>query len=122
MWLNILERQKGESGKYYDKRTKNHTCIIERLSSLSAINSNSIGDKSAINSNSIGDKIPRDFDQSKCIAIIEYAKSHAEFRSQEVAVLLGLQSSRTRDYLNALVDIGILIRTGANKNRTYKLK
>ena len=96
-------------GINYDKDTKKHVCVIERLSSSSAINSNPIGDKSAINSSSIGDKIPCNIDRSKCIAIIEYAKSHAEFRSQEIAVLLGLQSSRTRDYLNVLV-------------ATYKLK
>ena len=117
-------------GISYDEKTKHHSCLIEHVDKhddklaghddKSAIKS-LVGDKSAINS-LIGDKLPADVDRDKCIVIIMYAQQHAIFKAQEISDLLGLQSSRTRDYLNALVVAELLQPHGANKNRTYTLK
>jgi len=110
-------------GISYNDKTKHHSCLIEHVDKhddKSAIKS-LVGDKSAINS-FIGDKLPADVDRDKCIVIIMYAQQHAIFKAQEISDLLGLQSSRTRDYLNALVVAELLQPHGANKNRTYTLK
>lgn len=96
-------------GINYDKRTKKHTCVIEKSSNGVAINKKS-GDKS----NSIGDKNKN--------RILEYLAAHSEVKSQEVAEVLGLGISRTKVYLSELANAGLIIRMGANKDRTYKLK
>ena len=70
--------------------------------------------KSGDKSNSIGDKNKK--------RILEYMATHPEVKSQEVAEVLGLGISRTKVYLSELADSGFVIRRGANKDRTYKLK
>ena len=66
-----------------------------------------IGDKSAINYKG---------------KILEYLEEHAETRTQEISLYIGLKLSRTKDYLSELVEEGNIIANGANKNRTYSLK
>ena len=66
-----------------------------------------IGDKSAINYKE---------------KILEYLEEHAEARTQEISLYIGLKLSRTKDYLSELVEEGNIIANGANKNRTYSLK
>ena len=100
-------------GINYDKRTKKHTCVIEKASNGVAINV-AINKKSGDKSNSIGDKNKN--------RIIEYLAAHSEVKSQEVAEVLGLGISRTKVYLSELANAGLIIRMGANKDRTYKLK
>ena len=48
--------------------------------------------------------------------------THSEVKSQEIAEMLGLGISRVKVYLAELADAGLIIRLGANKDRTYKLK
>lgn len=55
-------------------------------------------------------------------SIIFYLTDHAEAKTQEIAHYLGLQPSRTRDYLKELVEEDILVAEGNNRNRTYRLK
>lgn len=66
-----------------------------------------IGDKSAINFKKM---------------IVEYLAEHEEARSQEIADVIGLKISRTKDYITELVEEGKIVSNGANKNRTYSLK
>lgn len=66
-----------------------------------------IGDKSAINYKE---------------KILEYLEEHAEARTQEISLYIGLKLSRTKDYLSELVEEGTIIANGANKNRTYSLR
>ena len=73
---------------------------------ISAIKQDS-GDKSAINYKG---------------KILEYLEEHAETRTQEISLYIGLKLSRTKDYLSELVEEGNIIANGANKNRTYSLK
>ncbi|MCH5195621.1 MAG: putative DNA binding domain-containing protein [Oscillospiraceae bacterium] len=78
-----------------------------------------VGDKkSAIK---IGDKKSA-INEEKKQQIIDYLMKNGKAKTSEIADLLGLQSSRTRDYLNALVDEGKIIADGENKNRVYRLK
>ena len=104
-------------GINYDKKTKHHECIIERLSqnvaTNVAINSKS-GDKCGDKSLPIGDRNKQ--------RILEYIAQHPEVKSQEIAEVLGLGISRTKVYLSELADAGLILRLGANKDRTYKLK
>ena len=81
-----------------------------------AINSQ-IGDKSAIKQ-SVGDKSAINYKEK----ILEYLEEHAEARTQEISLYIGLKLSRTKDYLSELVEEGNIIANGANKNRTYSLK
>jgi len=104
-------------GINYDKKTKHHECIIERLSqnvaTNVAINSKS-GDKCGDKSVTIGERNKQ--------RILEYLAQHPEVKSQEIAEVLGLGISRTKVYLSELADAGLVLRLGANKDRTYKLK
>lgn len=76
-----------------------------------------IGDKSAIKSKT-GDKSAINFKKM----IVEYLAEHEEARSQEIADVIGLKISRTKDYITELVEEGKIVSNGANKNRTYSLK
>ncbi len=53
--------------------------------------------------------------------IVEFLSENGEAKSSEIADELGLQPSRTRDYLNQLIEEGIVITYGENRNRTYRL-
>ena len=79
-----------------------------------------IGDKkSAIK---IGDKNPAIKERVK-ESIIAYLTDHPEGKTADIAVYIGLRSSRTRDYLRELINEGIIVSEGAsNKMRVYKLK
>ena len=100
-------------GINYEKRSKQHTCIIEKISDKVAINV-AINQKSGDKSITIGKKNKQ--------RILEYLATHSEVRSQEIAEVLNLGISRTKVYLSELADIGLIIRHGANKDRTYKLR
>lgn len=69
--------------------------------------STEIGDKSAINFKKM---------------IVEYLAEHEEAHSREIADVIGLKISRTKDYITELVEEGKIVSNGANKNRTYSLK
>ena len=78
-----------------------------------------VGDKkSAIK---IGDKKSAITESARQI-IVEYLTDRVSASCAEIAAVLNLQSSRTRDYLSALVSEGIIVAEGANRNRTYRLK
>ena len=78
--------------------------------------------KSAINSH-VGDKSEANITvEQKLSAIIEYMQNHPSVSAIEIAEVLSIKASRTRDYLRLLVVRGVIIAKGANKNRTYMLK
>ena len=55
-------------------------------------------------------------------AIIAFIKDNGIVKASQVAAAIGLQPSRTRDYLSELIQDGIIIAEGANRNRVYRLK
>lgn len=79
----------------------------------------SVGDKKSVIK--IGDKKSAITESVKQI-IIEYLTDRVSASCAEIASILNLQSSRTRDYLVALIAEGVVVAEGANKNRTYRLK
>ena len=116
--VNFYRRQDASVG---DKSATNagigdKSVIKSKIGDKSAINSK-IGDKSAINSK-IGDKSAINFKEK----IVEYLAEHEEARSREIADVIGLKISRTKDYITELVEEGKIVSNGANKNRTYSLK
>ena len=54
--------------------------------------------------------------------IIAYLTDHAKAKTSLIAEYIGLKPSRTRDYLNELIEEGIVVAEGGNRNRTYRLK
>ena len=54
-------------------------------------------------------------------AILEYISKNGNTKAEALVQLLGLSSSRTRDYLRQMVQEGLLMAQGANKNRTYSI-
>ena len=56
------------------------------------------------------------------VAIIEYLTENVTAKAVEVEELLGVKKSRTRKLLSELIEDGIIIAGGANRNRIYKLK
>jgi predicted HTH transcriptional regulator len=55
-------------------------------------------------------------------AIIDYISEHEVGTSSELALLLEITTARVRVLLGELVDDGLIVAEGANRNRTYKLK
>ena len=55
-------------------------------------------------------------------AMVEYLTSHAQATSAELAALLGISVSRTRQMLGQLVKDEIVVPQGGNRNRRYRLK
>ena len=55
-------------------------------------------------------------------AIIAFIKDNGTVKASQVAAAIGLQPSRSRDYLSELIQDGIIIAEGANRNRVYRLK
>lgn len=54
--------------------------------------------------------------------IIEYLTDHPDAKSAEIAAYIDLKPSRVRDYLLELIKENIVITSGGNRNRTYRLK
>lgn len=54
--------------------------------------------------------------------IIEYLTDHPDAKSAEIAEYIDLKPSRVRDYLLELIKENIVITSGGNRNRTYRLK
>lgn len=130
--IDIWQRLTGATPVYVSQFSPNRVTMsmqIKTIGDKSAINSK-IGDKSAIN-DKIGDKSANKGDgygkesssvEQKLCTIIEYMQTHRVVTVAEIAQLLSIKSSRSRDYLRMLVDRGVLVTDGANKNRTYALK
>lgn len=87
--------------------------------SLKGAQGESVGDKKS--ATKIGDKKSAITENAKQI-IIEYLTDHVSASCAEIARVLNLHSSRTRDYLVALIADGVIVAEGANRNRTYRLK
>lgn len=122
--IDIWQRLTGFAPIYVSQFAPNRVNVSMQIKSIgnkSAIN-NQDGDNSAINS-LIGDKIEENITvEQKLSAIIEYMQNHPSVTVSEMVEVLSIKASRTRDYLRLLVDRGVLIAKGANKNRTYVLK
>ena len=67
-----------------------------------------------------GDKPTKTGDKKE--AIISYLKKNEVGKATEIAKLLGLKPTRTREILAEMINDEIVIPDGENKNRTYKLK
>ena len=78
-----------------------------------------IGDKkSAIK---IGDKKSAIKNHNKEL-IIDFLTRNVSAKASEIAEILDLKPSRTRDYLSELIADGVIVAEGNNRNRTYKLR
>jgi len=54
--------------------------------------------------------------------IIEYIRRNGEAKTEDLVKLLSSSTTRIKVLLYKLVDEGILVPCGGNRNRTYKLK
>ncbi len=54
--------------------------------------------------------------------IIEYIHRNGEVKTEDLVKLLSSSTTRIKMLLYQLVDEGILVSCGGNRNRTYKLK
>ena len=77
---------------------------------------------------SVGKKTSIKTDDKKTIielqkeTVIEYLTDHVSCKSSDIAKLLNIKLTRSRDILNSLIADGIVVAEGANRNRTYRLK
>lgn len=67
------------------------------------------------------DKRTKKTDDKRTI-IIDYIRKNGEVKTEELVKLLDSSTTRTKVLLYQLVDEGILVSCGGNRNRTYKLK
>ncbi|MBR6643540.1 MAG: putative DNA binding domain-containing protein [Lachnospiraceae bacterium] len=86
-----------------------------------AIKSGDNAEKVAIKSGDNVEKVAIKSELQK-VAIIEYLTENVTAKAVEVEELLGVKKSRTRKLLSELIEDGIIIAGGANRNRIYKLK
>ena len=54
--------------------------------------------------------------------IITYLTDHVSAKNTDIAELLGVKSTRVKQLLKELLDEGVVVAEGNNKNRVYKLK
>lgn len=54
--------------------------------------------------------------------IITYLTDHVSAKNKDIAELLGVKSTRVKQLLKELLDEGVVVAEGNNKNRVYKLK
>lgn len=54
--------------------------------------------------------------------IVAYLTDHISAKNTELAELLGVKSTRVKQLLKELIDEGIIVAEGSNRNRTYRLK
>ena len=54
--------------------------------------------------------------------IITYLTDHVSAKNIDIAELLGVKSTRVKQLLKELLDEGVVVAEGSNKNRVYKLK
>ena len=54
--------------------------------------------------------------------VIEYLTDHAAVKTAEIAELLEVSLPRARAVLAKLIEEGIVVAEGGNRNRTYRLK
>ena len=121
--IDVWQRLTSYAPVYVSQFSPNRVIVsmqIKTVGDKSVIN-DLVGDKSAIN-DSVGDKsVENSTTEQKLCTIIEYMQKHQNVTVSEIADLLSIKASRSRDYLRMLVDRGILLPKGANKNRTYTL-
>ena len=54
--------------------------------------------------------------------IVAYLTDHISAKNTEFAEILGVKSTRVKQLLKELIDEGIIVAEGSNRNRTYRLK
>lgn len=54
--------------------------------------------------------------------VIEYLTDHIICKSSDIAKLLNIKLTRSRDILNSLIADGVIVAEGSNRNRIYRLK
>ena len=54
--------------------------------------------------------------------VIDYIRRNGEVKTEELVKLLGSSTTRTKMLIYQLVDEGVLVSCGGNRNRTYKLR
>ena len=76
--------------------------------------------KSNYETTKTGDRPTKTDDKKE--AIISYLKKNEVGKATEIAKLLGLKPTRTKEILAEMLTDDIIDHEGQNKNRTYKLK
>lgn len=71
--------------------------------------------------NKVDDKRTIKTDDKRTI-IIDYIHRNGEAKTEDLVKLLSSSTTRIKMLLYQLVDEGILVSCGGNRNRTYKLK
>lgn len=99
-------------GINYDKKTKRHECVIERITA----------DKIRETADKTADKRKRLTAEEAERQIVAFARERGGIvRQAEVSQMLGLSERQTRDHLSGMAQRGVMEKVGANKDRTYKL-
>jgi phage antirepressor YoqD-like protein len=54
--------------------------------------------------------------------IVDFLRNNHSAKSADLCALLGVKSTRLKELLYELVNDGVIVADGANRNRTYSLK
>lgn len=98
-------------------RAKIRDFINDRLRNKSNINDKGLVIDDVVDKLSITDDVV-----DKLIDIYCYLELNKSSKSDAIAKIISMSPSRTREYLQALIALNIVVPEGGNKNRTYSLK
>ena len=80
-----------------------------------------VDDKEKMDDNSKADDKRTIKADDKRTIIIEYIRRNGEAKTEDLVKILGSSTTRAKVLIYQLVDEGILVSCGGNRNRTYKL-
>lgn len=98
-------------------RAKIRDFINDRLRNKSNINDKGLVIDDVVDKLSITDDVV-----DKLVDIYCYLELNKSSKSDAIAKIISMSPSRTREYLQALIALNIVVPEGGNKNRTYSLK
>lgn len=110
-YLSELDTQPDYNVTYAPSRTTLSIDISKMTQTKRTIN---VDDKEKMDDNSKAD--------DKRTIIIEYIRRNGEAKTEDLVKLLGSSTTRTKVLIYQLVDEGVLVSCGGNRNRTYKLR
>lgn len=107
-----------EAGKLLIAEKEGQSSIKQVSDETPSIKSNAV-DKSSIKSKIVDKSSIKPEIVDKMVDIVAYLVDHPHSSTDSIADIIDRSPSRTKEYLQQLSDIGLVVPEGANRNRTY---
>lgn len=107
-----------EAGKLLIAEKEGQSSIKQVSDETPSIKSNAV-DKSSIKSKIVDKSSIKPEIVDKMVDIVAYLVDHPHSSTDSIADIIDRSPSRTKEYLQQLSEIGLVVPEGANRNRTY---